>query len=347
MPKGVPGSAGLCAVAGCDTRQIARVWCRKHYYRWKRTGRTDDPPPPAQGCLVEGCQESHSAYGYCGKHASRWRVHGDPLGGAASRGRNVGDCAVPGCNQPSRKRGWCTMHYQRYKKTGDAGGAEPRVDQKVVARNRELRASGNKLCSQCMQELPVTDFYRDIRAPDGLTGRCKECRLERQKQYHQEHRAERNAYAASYRADPEHRRIAREKTAKWRAENPEWQRENLARWRAIPENQQLARERSRAWRIANPKRRAQQNARRNALEQSGQATRIPMELLEAKLAYWGWHCWIAGPACTGDPEQWDHVKPLSKGGAHLLANLRPACQPCNFGKRAQWPFPTSRLSASG
>jgi 5-methylcytosine-specific restriction endonuclease McrA len=122
---------------------------------------------------------------------------------------------------------------------------------------------------------------------------------------------------------------------------PERQRENLARWRTIPENQQLARERSRAWRIANPQRRSEQAGRRNALKRSGQAIRIPMELLEAKLAYWGWRCWIAGPNCTGDPEQWDHVKPLSKGGAHLLANLRPACQPCNFGKRAQWPFPTA------
>ncbi|MGX7727586.1 HNH endonuclease [Rhodococcus sp. 5G237] len=34
----------------------------------------------------------------------------------------------------------------------------------------------------------------------------------------------------------------------------------------------------------------------------------------------------------------DHVKPINKGGPHMLANLRPACGPCNSRKRDQWPF---------
>jgi 5-methylcytosine-specific restriction endonuclease McrA len=278
--------------------QRARGWCPKHYYRWKRTGTTDDPPPSAQGCLVEGCHGSHSAHGYCNKHASRWRVHGDPLGGAAFRGRNVGDCAVPDCNQPSRKRGWCTLHYQRWANHGDPLALAPRPQR---------------------PSLPCQiDGCSEAAWPSGLCVRH---------------------YQAQYRAA--HREKARATTAKWRAENPERHRENLARWRTIPENQQLARERTRVWLVANPKRRAEQSARRNALKRSGQATRISMKLLEAKLAYWGWRCWIAGPSCTGDPEQWDHVKPLSKRGAHLLANLRPACRPCNNRKGAQWPFPTA------
>ena len=63
-----------------------------------------------------------------------------------------------------------------------------------------------------------------------------------------------------------------------------------------------------------------------------------LELLDGKLAYWGWRCWINGPACTEDPENWDHVKPLSKGGAHMLANHRPACGHCNRRKQDRWPF---------
>ncbi len=61
---------------------------------------------------------------------------------------------------------------------------------------------------------------------------------------------------------------------------------------------------------------------------------VTVELLEAKLAYWGGKCWM----CDGPFEHWDHVKPLSKGGAHCLANLRPACAPCNMHKHATWPF---------
>jgi len=35
---------------------------------------------------------------------------------------------------------------------------------------------------------------------------------------------------------------------------------------------------------------------------------------------------------------WDHVQPLSKGGAHTVDNLRPACSPCNIRKNAIFPF---------
>ena len=52
-------------------------------------------------------------------------------------------------------------------------------------------------------------------------------------------------------------------------------------------------------------------------------------------------CWM----CGGAKESVDHVKPLSKGGAHILANLRPACKSCNSRKRNRWPVPMELLSA--
>jgi 5-methylcytosine-specific restriction endonuclease McrA len=50
-------------------------------------------------------------------------------------------------------------------------------------------------------------------------------------------------------------------------------------------------------------------------------------------------CWMCGnPADTVD-----HVKPLAKGGAHMLCNLRPACRSCNSSKNDRWPFvPSAR-----
>ncbi|MGH9004622.1 MAG: HNH endonuclease [Acidimicrobiia bacterium] len=42
--------------------------------------------------------------------------------------------------------------------------------------------------------------------------------------------------------------------------------------------------------------------------------------------------------CRGPAEGWDHVKPIRVGGSHLLANLRPACRPCNSRKRSSWPL---------
>jgi HNH endonuclease len=309
MPKGVPGSRPLCSIPGCSNQHLSRGWCRKHYYTWHR--------------------------------------HGDPLGKAPPRPRKPPTpCKVEDCPQPAVCRGWCGIHYQRWRRHAD-----PLI-------GRSIQIGNDPICSVegCNKPHISSGFchmhYKRWRKHgDPLLGGLKEspgpCPVEGCGEPAWPSGLCPKHYQAQYRADPQHRRFAREKTAKWRAENPERQRENLARWRTIPKNQQLARERARAWRIANPKRRSEQTARRNALKWSGQATRIPMELLEAKLAYWGWRCWIAGPNCVGEPEQWDHVKPLSKGGAHLLANLRPACQPCNFGKRAQWPFPTARFASEG
>jgi 5-methylcytosine-specific restriction endonuclease McrA len=159
-----------------------------------------------------------------------------------------------------------------------------------------------------------------------------------QKHYQQENAAAIQAYQTRYRADPAHRQLAKERTARYRTANPDRVREAMAAWRAMPENQRLARERTRTWRLENPRRRSEQARRRNALMKSGVATFISLELLDGKLAYWGWRCWINGPGCTVDPENWDHVKPLTKGGAHMLANLRPACGHCNRRKHDRWPF---------
>lgn len=59
---------------------------------------------------------------------------------------------------------------------------------------------------------------------------------------------------------------------------------------------------------------------------------------EQKLAYWGHACWM----CGAPWEHVDHVKPTSRGGADLIANLRPACASCNHSKSDRWPFDTRR-----
>jgi 5-methylcytosine-specific restriction endonuclease McrA len=53
-------------------------------------------------------------------------------------------------------------------------------------------------------------------------------------------------------------------------------------------------------------------------------------------------CWM----CGGEAEQVDHVKPLSAGGAHILANLRPACGYCNRSKGPRWPVEVSCLGVA-
>jgi 5-methylcytosine-specific restriction endonuclease McrA len=63
--------------------------------------------------------------------------------------------------------------------------------------------------------------------------------------------------------------------------------------------------------------------------------------VELRWEVFGNKCWMCGAeaGCT------DHVKPLSKGGANLPCNIRPACNPCNSSKGAKWPYPTSTVAA--
>lgn len=84
---------------------------------------------------------------------------------------------------------------------------------------------------------------------------------------------------------------------------------------------------------------AAENARRRYARQI-EATSVPFTVadIQARLAFWGNRCWMCGDAATCV----DHVKPLFRGGPHLLANLRPACKPCNSKKQSQW-FGTAEI----
>ena len=127
----------------------------------------------------------------------------------------------------------------------------------------------------------------------------------------------------------------------WRAKNPERAAETMKRHR--DKNREGIYENARQWALDNPERhrenvrRGQQ--RRRARKRATQVVPFTNEQWEQKKAYWGNRCYLQIPGiCTGEPEHAEHVKPLCAGGAHMLANIRPACEPCNYRKGRNWPF---------
>jgi 5-methylcytosine-specific restriction endonuclease McrA len=96
-------------------------------------------------------------------------------------------------------------------------------------------------------------------------------------------------------------------------------------------------EQSRLWRQANPEKRRERSRRGARMRRARlrQALVVPFapEQLQQRLSMFP-GCWL----CGGPKDEVDHVKPLSKGGAHALANLRPICAPCNREKGTCWPF---------
>lgn len=85
--------------------------------------------------------------------------------------------------------------------------------------------------------------------------------------------------------------------------------------------------------------------RRFAYEAAEPARSLPFtqQQQDARWSMWGGRCWQCGVA---DATEEDHVKPLSAGGTHCLANLRPACKPCNASKHGDWPLEAEHLRAN-
>jgi 5-methylcytosine-specific restriction endonuclease McrA len=197
-----------------------------------------------------------------------------------------------------------------------------------------------RTCTQCGEEKPVAEFHR--KGPDLQPG-CKPC-TNTAARVRYAASAERQRAAASRRYVKNRERV-RAQQATYHAENRAAHRGRMAAYHAAnraPRREQMAasyraNRPSRAaymaaYRAANPDLVAEAGARYRALKRAATVVPFTPAQLDARMSMFGHRCWM----CRGPFQHVDHVKPLSKGGPHMLANLRPACQPCNTRKRAKW-----------
>lgn len=131
----------------------------------------------------------------------------------------------------------------------------------------------------------------------------------------------------------EYRLANRDRSAAWRRENVDRLIAYSRRWRE--ENPEY----HRAYYVEN---KDQYYAhRRTRLAREAAATVVPFTnlQLQQRLSMFGGRCWICGDPGT----HVDHVKPLARGGPHMLANFRPACSRCNTRKSCTWPLTAADL----
>jgi 5-methylcytosine-specific restriction endonuclease McrA len=206
-----------------------------------------------------------------------------------------------------------------------------------------------KPCTKCRAVKPLEAFANRAAMRDGRRSQCRACDA-----------SERAANVV----------YERERVSRWREENPDRQR--AAGRRQYWANPERVRQRKREWQAANAalvnqRRRASHDSTKNRARIRAWRERNP----DADRLYWEAHraeavertrayrarkrstltipftasqlrqrlsmfpgCWMCGGAWT----EVDHVKPLAKGGAHCLANLRPACRSCNAAKGDTWPY---------
>lgn len=212
-----------------------------------------------------------------------------------------------------------------------------------------------KVCRKCDAEKLRSAFNRKVASPDGLQPACRECVSAYNRELYQRDpakvRARNNAWAeanpdktrAMARANAARRRVTQADAVRraedlWRSSNPERAREigRLSARRRRARDPEGVREYGRQWREQNPDKHAAIRARRRARKLDAMLVVFTAEQLEQRLSMFP-GCWM----CGGPKEVVDHVKPLTKGGPHMLANLRPACKSCNSSKRSTWPLPPS------
>lgn len=199
------------------------------------------------------------------------------------------------------------------------------------AERREDRTLGVKQCTKCGVKKSLEEFSKQASQPDGHKCYCKECHRAICKGYHAKHRERMNAQMREhYRANPE---PYKQRAAQAYQADPARAKARIKAWQ-----QQYAerrREYSRKWSHANLKIIRERTRKRYAMRKGAATVPFTVAMLNAKRAFWGDKCWV----CGGEPAAWDHVKPLAKGGAHMLANLRPICTVCNSRKGDKWPYP--------
>jgi 5-methylcytosine-specific restriction endonuclease McrA len=184
---------------------------------------------------------------------------------------------------------------------------------------------GSKVCAGCREAKMLDSFGSNRSTKDGLQRYCRPCQRESNRRFREANREKRAAQARDY-----YRRNSGHVKA--------YQKSYAA------EHQEKVAARRRRYREANREQILLKEAVKTQLrrQKMRQATRIPFtaEQLRQRLSMWGGRCWMCRqPIAPGD-RHIDHVKPLVKGGAHMLANLRSACSSCNLRKGDRWPWPT-------
>ena len=165
------------------------------------------------------------------------------------------------------------------------------------------RMVGNKVCSQCIIEKPIIEFYPCYTAVDGREYRCKSC--------------------------------CKTNTADWLART-DLQILSAVKQRWYEQNQEISIWRAKQYRIEHPEWAREANTRGS---RKRRATKLSAPLNDLTTGEWKLLLDTFEHSCAycGDSESkltMDHVVPLSKGGSHTFTNIVPACKSCNSRKSA-------------
>lgn len=175
----------------------------------------------------------------------------------------------------------------------------------------------HKECVRCRLTKPLTEFYKDSRASDGLQSACKECERNRSAYWKNQNKVKRLTQIKAYNAqrDKDKHRI---EARVYYEQHKEEILERRTIWRV--EKAEHAKAKMREYR------------RRRRAAKAGQIEHYTAAQWRALCATYGGQCLRCGKIGKLEP---DHVIPLSKGGHDTIENIQPLCPSCNKRKHTK------------
>lgn len=189
--------------------------------------------------------------------------------------------------------------------------------------------SPTKKCPVCGEVKARSEFGTRVAASGNVVSvsPCRPCAATQARKYYDPVKAAAR-FQSLMRDQPDH---VRARSRDYARRNSDKRRQWMKEWR--DKNPDRVLEYARNYKQEHRAMATEWQRRREALKRS--ATTVPFteaQLLARMSMFRG--CWM----CGGPKEHVDHVKPIARGGAHMLSNLRPACRSCNLRKKDRWPL---------
>lgn len=180
----------------------------------------------------------------------------------------------------------------------------PRPQHEIIA--DELFSRGLKCCARCNETQPIAEFTKNRNTKHGLKVYCKTCcKIEREIK----------------------RDYNKQKSKEWREANPDRFKERRDAW--MQENPQSQNETRQQWLKANSLKVRQIKKAYKVRRQGWEIGEVDyVEILMRD----GLVCHICGFDVEPTDIHFDHVIPLSKGGAHSMDNIHISHSRCNMKK---------------
>lgn len=230
-------------------------------------------------------------------------------------------CIISGCDRASVCRKMCNAHYQQwYQQNREVAKRKP-------GKNTTETCSAEG-CSEPYSTKGLCKRHYNARYFAENRERLLALGRERNRRYYLDNREKvlkrTNEYREAHRSD--YRRRAREAyrrdPAKGAAQKALRRARNVERYRAL----------DRAYSKANPDKMRMKTRKRYARKMGNGAFRVTERDLRRLVQRYDGCCAYCGEA-LGETFDFDHVVAISRGGAHSIGNLVPACVWCN---RSKW-----------